>query len=335
MKLLPTWPQTGKPYCTKYRDELIEFLQRDKISKTLDMYFYAITKSGWDDIWPFIDGWQKGHKGRKTSIYCGLSNWVSEPAALQSIREQLPNTAFVISRKKGVFHAKAFVFHGFAYATCFVGSNNLSRQGFQTNFELGVIVRLARGAWSAPKGLLSWERAVQSAALPLTADILGIYTEEFNKMEHLPRNSGVVGRKRVEHGVAAKAAGLPLPHTAILEVMPKETGTGGSQLQIPLHVARAFFGLRRGRQKSVTLHDEATGRVSTLTLTDYPNITRRLAISRLAVEPRPCVIWFKKENGKYRFDIVSRRKDPDEYNRLLMLCPFQTTSNSKHWGMYE
>ena len=83
------------------------------------------------------------------------------------------------------------------------------------------------------------------------------------------------------------------------------------------------------------MHDEATGKVSTLTLTDYPNITRRLAISRLAVEPRPCVIWFKKENGKYRFDIVSSKKDPDEYNRLLMLCPFQTTPNSKRWGMYE
>ena len=83
------------------------------------------------------------------------------------------------------------------------------------------------------------------------------------------------------------------------------------------------------------LRDVQTGEQTNLTLTDYGNNTRRLSIARLTRVKHPRVIWFKERNGLFEFDIVSKANDPLEYDKLLALCPFQTSPNSKKWGMYE
>lgn len=335
MNILPTWPKPKGIACKAFLDQLLAHLKRDKKGKDLTMYFYAVTKTGWDCVWPSVRSWKEKRTNREVSVFCGLANWVTDPKALAVIMQQLPGKTFILPKKQGIFHPKAFIFHEANNLTCFIGSNNLSGPGLNSNYELGVVIRQTSEDAAAPKGLHKWEQAIKSAAVPLTDTLLQMYREEYDKMSRLPRNPGVVGKKRARNGPTALAAGLPLPGTAILEVMPRETGTGGSQLQIPWEVARAFFTLPSGGQKSIHLRDNSNGSSLTLTFTDYGNSTRRLYIRRLAVEPRPCVIWFKRENGAYVFDIVSQESNPREYDRLFLLCPFQTAYSSKHWGMYE
>jgi hypothetical protein len=335
MTILPTWSKpNGKVYAT-FRDQVIDYLKKDKKSTTLNMYFYAITKAGWDYIWPFVDTWKMNSPNREVFIYCGLANWVTDPNALTEMLIKLPQRSFVVTKRKPVFHPKAFIFNEKNYNTCFLGSNNLSGPGLSSNYELGVSIKYTNKELAKPKGLATWEKEIRSIAVPLTYQLHAIYKEEYDKMARLPRNPGVIGKKQVGHPILAKAAGLPDPGVAIMEVMPKETGSGGTQLQIPLEVARAFFHLPSGKHIIVNLKDESTGVLSSVKLTDFYNKTSRLSISRLASEPKPRMIWFKKQNGKYIYNIVSKKINPKEYERLLLLCPFQTSSVSKHWGMYE
>jgi PLD-like domain len=335
MSILTTWSKPNGAICTEFRDQLVEYLKKDKSSKILNMYFYAITKAGWDDIWPYIKIWKAKNNTRAVFIYCGLANSVTDPRALAEMLKLLPNHSFLVTKRPPVFHPKAFIFYEKNHATCFIGSNNLSGPGLGSNYELGVVIRHTKAELATPNGLIKWEKAVKSVAKPLTNQLLSMYKEEYDKMARLPRNPGVVGKKRASNLQVASAAGLPLPGTAILEVMPKETGSGGSQLQIPKAVAEAFFSLPSGGQMSIQLLDNKTKNNSTLTFTDYGNNTRRLCINRLAVEPRPCVIWFKRKQNTYIFDIASQESNPREYDRLLLLCTFQTNSTSKRWGMYE
>ena len=336
MTILPTWSMSDGAGHTYFRDNLTQFLETDSRYSQLNMYFYAVTQSGWNLTWPLIQDWMRRRRHRKVHMYCGLSNWVSEPSALEAMMRLLPKKVWIVKRGHGVFHPKALVFHSSERVECFSGSNNLTLPGLISNFEMATRLTIQETDQANWKSLEEWETSVQSIATPLTRDILTIYREEYEQMIRLPRDhSGVVGKSRIRLRAAAASVGLPTPRSAVMQVMPKETGSGGSQLQIPKQVAEALFGLSHGTQRLVTLLDAQTREETELTLTDYGNSTRRLSIHRLTEVERPRIIWFKHRTGKFEFDIVSRRTNPMEYDRLLTLCLFQTNQNSKRWGMYE
>ena len=64
-----------------------------------------------------------------------------------------------------------------------------------------------------------------------------------------PDHSGVVGKSRVRLRAAAELAGLPNPHCVVMEVMPKETGTGGASYKFPSRWRLPFLDcLSRGNE---------------------------------------------------------------------------------------
>ena len=336
MSILPTWSLGSGMRRTIFRDELTHFLDSDTRYNQINMYFYAVTQPGWDLIWPSVQTWMSKRSNRKINVYCGISNWLSDPSALAEMMRVFPRKVWIVKRGHGVFHPKAYIFRARNQADCFIGSNNLTRPGMTSNFELGARLTLRPADDFDWKMLVEWESKVRSISTPLTKDLLAIYEEEYLQMKCLPRDhSGVVGKSRVRLQAAAASAGLPAARSAIMEVMPRETGTGGSQLQIPKQVAIALFGLPPGGQRSIRLRDVETNHVSHLTFTDYGNSTRRLSIGRLTQVPRPRIIWFNRANGGFEFNIVSRAINPSEYERLLSKCLSRTSPNSKRWGMYE
>ena len=336
MDILSTWSLNGGTVRTSFRDSLTQFLESDNSSSRLNIYLYEVTRAGWDSIWPSVNVWLARRKSRRANVYCGLSNWLTEPSALTKMMEALPRRVWVVKRGHGIFHPKSYIFRTPSRAYCFVASNNLTQAGMSSNFEMGARLTVPDTDNANWQALDEWESTVQSISTLLTKDLLTIYEEEHAQMRRLPReHPGIVGKSRVRFHATATSAGLPSARGAVMEVMRKETGTGGSQLQIPKQVAVSLFGLTQGGQRNVTLRDVETGDVANLTLTDYGNNTRRLSIGRLTQVERPRIIWFKERGAMFDFNIVSKATDPSEYDRLLSLCPFQTSSNSKRWGMYE
>ena len=137
MSILPTWSLNDGSGRSQYRDSLIRFLSSDTSYSQLNLYLYQVTLSGWGAISHFIRDWLTGKRSRHANVYCGLSNWLSEPCALEEMMRVLPRRVWVIKRGHGVFHPKALVFRAGDRAECFLGSNNLTHAGMFSNFEMG------------------------------------------------------------------------------------------------------------------------------------------------------------------------------------------------------
>jgi hypothetical protein len=121
----------------------------------------------------------------------------------------------------------------------------------------------------------------------------------------------------------------------VIEIMPRETGTGGSQIQLPTAVVSPFFGLNSavGSSLRIILHSAATGESKALTMTVYGNHTVRLSMSELDYTHRPCLIHFyRRQAGRFGFQIVQRAVCPQAYRQMLRLCA-QTREGSRRWTL--
>lgn len=321
---------------TAFRDGVVDFLARDSAGQSLRLYFYSARQSGWGEIREPVRDWLAAVPGRQIVAYCSIAEYVTEPEALQALMRDLPaGSVHVIKRNGATFHAKAVVVIRQDGVVAFLGSNNLTGPGLLRNLELGAEIAMSLGQYRQALGLRQWERAVHRRAVLLTRDGLAIYREEYRAHAKRQRLPTIVGQNRMSKPRTASSLGLPPAGSVVLEVMPRETGAGGTQLQLPILVARSFFRLPPGGSVFVRLHDVRTGQTRRQSITDYGNNTRRLTISRLTHDTRPCVVWFARIGGRYEMDIVSDSEDPTGYRRLLGLCIRQTSSVSKRWGAYE
>ena len=122
----------------------------------------------------------------------------------------------------------------------------------------------------------------------------------------------------------------------VVEIMPRETGPGGKQIQLPVTAAREFFGLADAQE--ITLAERGRPEsIRHLTMTMFPNHTARLAISELEYRDRPCVILFHRVGThRYEFEIVRESIVPKHYRQLLReRCNRQTRQGSRRWGIIE
>ena len=122
----------------------------------------------------------------------------------------------------------------------------------------------------------------------------------------------------------------------VVEIMPRETGPDGKQIQLPKEAAVRFFGLQNsvGASRQLTLSPIGTMQSRTLTMTLFGNNTARLSITELDYRDRPCVIIFHPQGrGSFAFEIVQQSIFPARYRRLLSLCGNQTRADSRHWSI--
>ncbi len=71
-----------------------------------------------------------------TRIIAGLSGNGTNPVALRSLQQQARVQLRIASSATGIFHPKFYLFHRFSERTCWIGSSNLTMQGFTYNSEL-------------------------------------------------------------------------------------------------------------------------------------------------------------------------------------------------------
>jgi len=224
-----------------------------------------------------------------------------------------------------------------------VGSNNLSLDGLLYNIEFATLTRLG----AADANLADWHHVIDECSTDLTADLLDSYRRERENFGSRRAAAGVAatftwsrrtggGRRRARRGRAVRGLGVARRGDLILEIMDRETGTGGSQIQIPMRAAQPFFGLpnRDGASIQVHLQNTATGEDRILTMTRYGNHTTRLVIHELSYRDRPCVILFRRTaSGRFRFEIVRESLEPDRYRTLIGQCNPPTRSGSRRWAV--
>ena len=238
---LPTCT-TGLWTVTSLRDSLLSELNSDKSSLRLAIFFYAVTTRGWSEIRREVLAWKKAQGERCIVAYIGTDHGMTEPAAL-GVMQSDGVDVHIVSEYQGIFHPKVMWLTGGLPNLIWIGSNNLTRDGLLNNVEFAVLIN----SDAVPPQLEQWAQAIHAASQPLTSELLQSYEKERAAFERKLAGAGattfVWSRKKEP---SSKRAAIPSKKgQLIVEIMPKETGLDGKQIQFPREAATAFFGARR------------------------------------------------------------------------------------------
>lgn len=360
------WAMTG------FLDAATHLLRTDRAASELRLYFYAVTGAGWRELSAAADAWKRAFDGRSITAYVGTDHALTDPAALTAMRDG--GVAIrLLRRYNGVYHPKVVWFVEAGAGHLLVGSNNLTQDGLKSNIEFATLTRLggpdtSLDAWHSAvhagsdpiddellkaygkereafgkarakakvAGTFTWSKRVSAGgppAAPAAAPARGVVAAPASA-PRAPAPRPVAPAPAAPAHAPGSGIGAPVQGDLVLEIMPRETGTGGSQIQAPMRAARSFFGLSAGRhaQVAVSLRNVLTGEDRPLTMTCFSNSTARLVIRELDYRDRPCVVQFRRTGpGTFDFEIVRESIDPTRYRALIRRCRAPTRSGSRRW----
>lgn len=328
---------------TSLQDSLASGLAADNRSNEIQLFFYAVTESGWKAARANFRRWLARGSGRRIRAYVGTDHAITEADAIR----QMANDGLMVrlmTTYQGIFHPKVIWMSGPGGNTVWIGSNNLTRDGILNNIEFAAMLK----STSVPPELDRWAQAVHAGSVDFSDELLNSYESE---REAYGRKRASLGnftwsRRELGHGAIRltpppqrrRRGVLGQRGNLILEVMPRETGVGGKQIQSPMRVATTFFGLSDhvGATRIIRLTPSWVNDARDLTMTIFRNHTVRLVIKELDYRDRPCVLLFSRHrNGAFSFEIVPRSVFPARYRGLLEKCGATTRHGSRRWGIIE
>ena len=309
------------------RESLVSELSKDKDSTELQMFFYAITTSGWLEIKKPVLNWLAKNQERTVTVYVGTDHAITDPKALE-LMHGASVAVRLMESYSGVFHPKVVWLKGGKQNKVWVGSNNLTKDGLLNNIEFAVLVR----SQDVPAELLKWANSVASGAVALTNEHLRSYNEERTQFESKRAGARATTFTWSKKREPKKKKVLQPKGQLIVEIMPEET-RGGTQIQFPKDAVREFFGIEHvGDQIEIELERKGTNEPRALIITVFGNNTVRLSINELEYRDRPCVVVFQKAGAKrVLFEIVPENIFPTRYRTLISICNRQTRSGSRRW----
>jgi hypothetical protein len=330
-RLLPTHPDNGRGDAVDFLDAFRNECRQNSSAKQLLIVTYAASLKGWKLIQRSVNVFRTRKGKRVVRAYVGLDHLLTHPDALKAMQKS-GIAVKTVSSWPDVFHPKLFAFIGGEEVTLLVGSNNLTHRGMQSNYEFALRVVLSL---EDAKKLSSWLAEIDGVAKRLTVKALGEYLGDFQGAQNL-RRTVPAPRERIRQLTRQSVPVERRFSRAIVEVMPRETGTQGTQIQMPMEVVRAFFGMEAGKEStaiSVVNDDDNTGTPRSLTLTDFQNNTARLSLSEVNFQARPCVIELWWEGVELRFRVVRQATNGSEYSRLLKSAMHRTRKGSKRFAL--
>lgn len=327
---LPTW-RSGVWSVAMFRDSLVAALREDRSCAVLRMYFYAVTQAGWAQIREPVLEWREARRDRSVSLFVGTDHAITSPAALEEIVDEGVSVRMMLEYE-GVFHPKMVWLAGKHRNVIWAGSNNLTREGLLNNVEFALVVRGEKPS----REFSRWTGAIESNSVPLTEKLLASYRRQRRKFEKKRAKAGVLTFTWDER-VRPRHQEPPVEieeNSLIVEVMPRETGSDGRQLQLPIEAATTFFGVERGGpSRRIRLRGKDVAAAREVTLSMFPNHTARLVLGDLEYRDRPCVVIFRQlSDGLFDYEIVSKSIFPQRYRSLLARCLRQTRIDSRRWG---
>ena len=316
---------------TDFKDSLTSTLNADQRTEIAQLYFYfyAVTSRGWSEIRGSVQKWLHLNGNRAASAYIGTDHGITDPVALRDMRDDGLSVR-LMKNYRGVFHPKVVWLKRIDGSCVWAGSNNITHDGLVTNIEFSVSITFK----IIPREMRRWADGIHDGSVELTDDNLHSYEDQRRTFERGRMESGSTTFTWRERS-AGPLQGSPAvqPGDLVIQVMPRETGSDGNQIQLPIEAARSFFGLLGS--KDVALMERGSSASSQLTMSLFPNHTVRLVISQLQYRDRPCVIVFHRiASDVYEFGIIRESIDPVQYRYLLdKECTRQTRQGSRRWGI--
>jgi len=340
---LPTL-SSGSWTLTHLTDSLKTSLSKDTACKQFTIFAYAVTVSGWHEIRDDVKAWMSKRPRRAVLAYVGTDHALTDPDALREMQADGVSVRLMVEYT-GTYHPKVFWLQGPILHAIWVGSNNLTRDGLLQNIEFATLIQSP----TENAALRQWFDEVHRGSEPLTATHLTSYERDRRKFaaKRVAMGAFTWSGRREPASAAPPASTAPSAspkHSAhlggtgdlVIQVMPRETGSDGKQIQLPKDAATRFFGLgaRVGSTHTITLKPVGSAPSRTLTMTLFANNTVRLVIKDLDYRDRPCVLVFRHLGGqRYLYEIVSQSIFPGRFGTLLGQCTSQTRAGSRKWAI--
>lgn len=334
---------SGSWSITALKDSLISSLAKDKNGTEVKMFFYAVTEPGWRAVRQAFKKWKSQLAEREIIAYVGTDHGITETDALRlMIKDGV--TVRMMTTYRGVFHPKVIWLKAPQKNSVWIGSNNLTRDGLLNNIEFAAILE----SIALPKSLGKWALEVHVGSVLVSTELLDDYDKErrsygekrvsLGTFTWSKREKSEAPERRVKKNYQKPRAkpSAARPGDLILEVMPRETGAEGKQIQLPMEAATQFFSIpaQIGATKLVNMSPSWDSDSRNLTMTIFANSTVRLVIKELDYRDRPCVLQFRRDGAdSFTFDIVSRSIFPARYRELLQLTNNPTRQGSRRWAI--
>jgi len=138
MTILPTI-RSGTWSVESLKPSLARELRASGVGSTLDLFFYAVTLSGWNQIAKELASWRQRSKGQ-VALFVGTDHAITDPEALRAAMRANVKV-LVLTDYVGVFHPKVISLRDKRDWSLWVGSNNLTRDGFRSNIEMAILAK--------------------------------------------------------------------------------------------------------------------------------------------------------------------------------------------------
>lgn len=304
--------------------------------------------------------------GNNVAIVLGISEGLSESHAIRYLVQRFPNadiSLFHVPVNRYIFHPKIYAFDNSKESMIFIGSNNLTTGGLFGNSECCVKLSLEKkrdkkifsnvdkiwDEYSKPKKpfksgnsrkideklLLAYSgkdkltRQVKKKVKPSVFDKLFPSIEiEWPVIPYvkLPKSKSVRSKGRKSSGKSAKSKGR---NNLFLEIM-KETGAGGTQVQIPKMVIDGYFDVPDYGHQTIEVKIE-NDPVRPAVICHFPNNTHRISFPEIANVRRPLLMEFgKAQKNIYTVRMIKGKT----YSNLIKQCTNKTRKGARRWEIF-
>ena len=298
------------------------------------------------------------YNGLRLEFIVGLDNRMTTADGLRLLMQCFPHATicgFHAANFEIVFHPKVILLDTDRILAAYVGSANLTRGGLMSNFEAGVWLELQKNQRQDMRSIAELEQLWNFYRNPADryAGLLALITEDWIRAHlqdlgpepqqldrgfEVDKPYGVAGFPRLPTPRVPRMAGPRHPRRRIVEnrvlylEILRETGGGGTQVQIPTETLREYFRspLTENRTILVSFHRSP---FRPATICHFPNNTHRISLPELTGIERPCMVLFVRSQDdpvRYHCRILAGER----YRRALRRCDSQTRLGAKHWGLH-
>lgn len=298
--------------------------------------------------------------GNKIFMIVGIGEGVSEPDALRYLMQRFTKAAiyvFHVPLPYYTFHPKIYIFSNRRESLILIGSNNLTTGGLLSNTECCIKLLLNHRTDSTLYNNINsiWE--MYATPKPpfhiknlqkINEKILDLYSkrrktivrdkllrraqafkEVFPTIEQpeLMKKLAAI-EKRQKKGTYVIKRKTVSDSVLLLQVL-KETGAGGTQVQIPRVAIEKYFCVSTAGHQTIEIKFKKNP-FRPAVICHFNNNTHRISIPEIEKFTRPLLIKFSKLDDKSYLVTPIRAK---QYKRLIKRCTEQTRTSAKKWAI--
>jgi len=338
-------------------ENLYENINKALKSKTYDHFYVLVAYISWAGIDLIHEELEKFYdKGGRVSFIIGVADNSTEYHVLKYLKDRLPKAQINIFYAPGnfEFHPKMYFFKGKNDSQLFIGSNNLTNGGLNLNSECCAKINFKQNiepemyasvmkVWATygkpnkpfyksnikkvdNKFLLNYSKCVSKKKSKSNSSLRKSLSKLFPKV-NIPLNAKHKLNKKIIKNEQPKK--IVKGRIFLLEVK-KETGAGGTQVQLPIEAINEFFNVEINKNQTIEVQVNSEPKRPAV-ICHFKNHTHRISFNEIIKFNRPLIIKFMKiSDQSYKVSFVQGAL----FKKLIKKCKNQIRIGAKKWVIY-